>query len=189
MLYNMKKTGVRKDSLPDLDLNQDEIDVMRDQFNNLDRQKTGFINSIDLKTLFQGVNEFPNDHKLQLLTTWTEEKAGSKKFDFNIVLRAWSYLKDLKLKDEEDEVDYDILNTFVAMGGDTDGGGFVRKQKLVEIIKVQFGLTIDIEKMFDDAGIIVDDELRYEDFISLMESGGSNRPSRNCSIFSLASVT
>ena len=96
-------------------------------------------------------------------------------------------MKDLNLKDEEEETDYDILNTFIAMGGNNDKSGGVKKQKLVDIIKVQFGLTINIEEMFIDAGIEADDELSYYDFTLLLESGGSQRASRICSIFSQAS--
>ena len=47
-----------------------------------------FISNLELKTLFEGVNEFPDDQKLQQIASWTEEKAGSRKLDINIALRA-----------------------------------------------------------------------------------------------------
>ncbi|OMJ73195.1 hypothetical protein SteCoe_28170 [Stentor coeruleus] len=184
----MKKTGARRDSFQGLDLAQEEIDSMREQFHILDRNKTGYLNTLDLGSLFDHVGEYPSKEKLAQLIAWVEEKSGSKRFDFNLAVRAWSHLKEMNLKDEEDEIDVDILNTFVAMGGNIDKSGVVKKQKLVEIIRDQFGLTIDIETMFEEAGIDVDDDLNFYDFTCLLESGGSQRASRICSIFSQASV-
>lgn len=74
------------------------------------------------------------------------------------------------------------------MGGNIDKTGVVKKQKLIDIITVQFELTIEIETMFQEAGLDVDDELNFYDFTCLLESGGSQRASRICSIFSQASV-
>ncbi|OMJ93908.1 hypothetical protein SteCoe_3106 [Stentor coeruleus] len=182
----MKKSIPIKDSFQGLDLAQEEIDTMKEQFYLLDRSKTGFLSTLDLGSLFDAIGECPNKDKLSQLVAWVEEKSG-KKFDFNMAVRAWSHLKELNLKDEEDEFDFDILNTFVAMGGNIDKSGVVKKQKLVEIIRDQFGLTIDIETMFEEAGIDVDDDLNFYDFTCLLESGGSQRASRICSIFSQAS--
>lgn len=184
----MKKSVPRKDSFQGLDLSQEEIDLMREQFHQLDKNKAGLLSTLDLGSLFDKVGEFPNKEKIAQLAAWVEEKSGSKRFDFNLAVRAWSHLKELNLKDEEDEFDLDILNTFVAMGGNIDKSGVVKKQKLVEIIRDQFGLTIDIETMFEEAGIDVDDDLNFYDFTCLLESGGSQRASRICSIFSQAST-
>jgi calmodulin len=184
----MKKAGaVPKDIFQGLDLTQEEIDLMKEQFFSIDRQKTGFINTFELYSLFEAVGESPSGDKLSQLQSWVEDKASGKKCDLSLALRAWSYLKELNLKEEEDEFDVDILNTFVAMGGNSDKTGTVKKQKLVDIIKTQFGLTIDIEQMFEEAGIDTDKDLEYADFACLLESGGSQRASRICSIFSQAS--
>ena len=186
----MKKVaigGPRKDSFPALDLTQEEVDLMKEQFFSMDRQKTGLISSFELHSLLEAVGESPSRDKIAQLQAWVEEKAGNKKFDLSLAMRAWSYLKEINLKDEEDEFDIDILNTFVAMGGNSDKTGAVKKQKLVDIIKTQFGLTIDIEQMFEEANIETDKDLEYPDFVCLLESGGSQRASRICSIFSQAS--
>jgi Ca2+-binding EF-hand superfamily protein len=184
----MKKTVVRKDSIPNLDLTQEEIDQMREQFHTLDRLKVGYINIADLGTLFEAVDSSISQEKLQQIQQWAEEKISNRKLDINAALRAWSYLKELNLKDEEDEFDYDILNTFVAMGGDSNKKGTIQKKKLIEIIKDQFGLTIDIEAMFEEAGLDIGDELNFNEFTLLLESGGSQRSSRICSFLSQASL-
>ena len=114
------------------------------------------------------------------------EEKGIKKIDLIAALRAWNYLRDLKVEDEEDE-DNDVLHAFVAMGGNSDKSGGVKKQTLIDIITVQFGLTINMEEMFEEAGLDIDDELTYSDFVALFGSGGSQRTSTIASIFSVAS--
>ena len=41
----------------------------------------------------------------------------------------------------------DTLDAFVAMGGESDGDGSIDAAKLVRIIKEEFEMTIDIEKL------------------------------------------
>lgn len=84
----MKKTVARKDSVVELDLTQEEVDIMKEQFHIQDRQKQGFINIFEINSLFEGVGEFPSQEKLQQVQSWAEEKAGSRKLDVNLALRA-----------------------------------------------------------------------------------------------------
>ena len=41
----------------------------------------------------------------------------------------------------------DTLDAFVAMGGQPDGDGSIDAEKLIRIIKEEFEMTIDIEKL------------------------------------------
>ena len=41
----------------------------------------------------------------------------------------------------------DTLDAFVAMGGQEDGDGAIDAQRLIDIIKYEFEMTIDIEKL------------------------------------------
>ena len=50
--------------------------------------------------------------------------------------------KNQSLSNEED-----TLDAFVSMGGQADGEGFIDAQKLIKIIKHDFDMTIDIEKL------------------------------------------
>mmetsp|Transcript_32112 Transcript_32112/g.5811 ORF Transcript_32112/g.5811 Transcript_32112/m.5811 type:complete len:81 (-) Transcript_32112:115-357(-) len=78
------------------------------------------------------------------------ESKGIRRYDVKAALLAWSFLKELNLR-EEDEVDNDILNAFVAMGGNADGTGVVTKKKLSDIITVIFELNVDIDGMLEEA--------------------------------------
>ena len=47
----------------------------------------------------------------------------------------------------DDEEDQDTIDAYVAMGGEEDTGGYVDSKKLIDIVKNEFQLTIDIEKL------------------------------------------
>ena len=46
--------------------------------------------------------------------------------------------------------DGDMVDAFVACGGRPDRSGVVQRETLVRIIKVDFGLTFDIERLLDE---------------------------------------
>ena len=52
-----------------------------------------------------------------------------------------------KREDERGSSDADLLDAYVAMGGDSDGGGCVDADMLIATIKNEFEMTIDIEAL------------------------------------------
>jgi calmodulin len=136
---------------------------MKEKFHGMDTQRQGFINRYDLRTLLEQCGESPSDEKMNSIVRMIEEN-GFRRIDINTSLKCWAFLKELNAKEEEEGFDYDILNAFVAMGGNTDKSGFVKKSTIVNIVKNVFGLTIDIEQMFEEAGIEIEDELNFYEF-------------------------
>ena len=66
------------------------------------------------------------------------------KVDVNMLLMGIRWYKDQQLtNDNEGDVD-EYLDAFVALGGEADKEGFISKDVLVEIIKTEFELTIDM---------------------------------------------
>ena len=66
------------------------------------------------------------------------------KVDVNMLLAAIKWYKDQQLtNDNEGDVD-EYLDAFVALGGEADKEGYISKDVLVEIIKTEFELTIDM---------------------------------------------
>lgn len=114
------------------------------------------------------------------------KRIGRNNIDVGTACKCWSYLKELNLKDE-DEVDQDIckrylVNAFVAMGGNADGTGIVRKARLEQIIRDVFELSVDIEAMLEEAQLDIDDDLNFYQFTCLLEAGGPERISRFSSL-------
>ena len=66
------------------------------------------------------------------------------RLDINTLLTAIKWYKDQQLtNDYEGDVD-EYLDAFVALGGEPDKEGYISKDVLVEIIKEEFELTIDM---------------------------------------------
>ncbi len=64
--------------------------------------------------------------------------------DLQTLLLCIKWYKDQQLNnDQEGDVD-EYLDAFVALGGQPDKDGFISKDVLVEIIKTEFELTIDM---------------------------------------------
>ena len=64
----------------------------------------------------------------------------------------------------------ETMESFVSMGGQPDGSGIVDAKKLIDIIKNQFEMTIDIEKLIADIDEDGSGEIEYEEFRCLMSS-------------------
>ena len=62
------------------------------------------------------------------------------------------------------------MESFVSMGGNIDGSGIVDASKLIDIIKNQFEMTIDIEKLIADIDEDGSGEIEYAEFKSLLQS-------------------
>ena len=73
-------------------------------------------------------------------------------------------MKQSKLIVNEEET----LEAFVAMGGEPDGEGWVESGTLISVLKTQFEMTIDIEKLL----LIIDPKstgkIGYDDFRMLL---------------------
>ena len=62
------------------------------------------------------------------------------------------------------------MESFVSMGGDADGGGIVDANKLIDIIKNQFEMTIDIEALINQIDEDGSGEIEFEEFKTLLQS-------------------
>ena len=66
----------------------------------------------------------------------------------------------------------DTLDAFVALGGDEDGGGHIESSRLIEIVKKEFQMTIDIEQLINEIDEDGSGKIEYEEFMSLLSKGG-----------------
>ena len=56
------------------------------------------------------------------------------------------------------------------MGGQEDGNGFIDADRLIKIIKEEFEMTIDIEKLIQDIDEDGSGEIEYDEFRNLLSS-------------------
>ena len=65
---------------------------------------------------------------------------------------------------DEDE----LMDAYVSMGGDADGGGCVDAAKLIATIKNDFQMTIDIEKLIEEIDEDGSGEIEFDEFKALL---------------------
>ena len=79
-----------------------------------------------------------------------------------------------KRENERGTSDADLLDAFVAMGGEEDGGGCVDADKLIATIKEEFEMTIDIEALINEVDEDGSGEIEFDEFKELLQAGGDN---------------
>ena len=67
----------------------------------------------------------------------------------------------------------ELLDAYVAMGGEADGGGCVDATKLIKTIKEEFEMTIDIEKLIEEIDEDGSGEIEFDEFKALLQTEGS----------------
>jgi len=94
-----------------------------------------------------------------------------------------THLKELELANEQENDADEYLDAFVALGGQPDKEGNVSKENLIEIIKAEFELTIDMEDFLRKIGGN-SEEINYYQFCVLLDAGTGGNPSRVSSYLS-----
>ena len=79
-----------------------------------------------------------------------------------------------KRENERGSSDDDLLDAYVAMGGDEDGGGCVDADKLIETIKKEFEMTIDIEALIQEVDEDGSGEIEFDEFKELLAGGNGD---------------
>ena len=64
----------------------------------------------------------------------------------------------------------ELLDAFVAMGGEPDGDGCIDAKKLIATIKDEFQMTIDIEKLIEEIDEDGSGEIEFDEFKALLQS-------------------
>ena len=67
----------------------------------------------------------------------------------------------------------ELLDAYVAMGGEADGGGCVDATKLIKTIKEEFQMTIDIEKLIEEIDEDGSGEIEFDEFKALLSGDGA----------------
>ena len=75
-----------------------------------------------------------------------------------------------KQQSASDEDEGDLLDAFVAMGGNPDKTGFIKKEKLNQTIRHQFEMTIDIERLIEDIDEDDPGEIEFNEFKQLLNN-------------------
>lgn len=137
-------------------------------FNKYDVDRKGYIDFYDLKQALEEMGvEFHHGYIFHKMVSEFQDQDGKVNFFEFVKICA----ERTKVPDEELD---DVLDAYVAMGGEEDGGGCISSDKLIDTIKDELKMTIDIEKLIQQVDADGSGEIEFDEFKALMESSGRN---------------
>jgi len=144
-------------------LNEQFIEKCQQAFNTFDRDGSGTIDTQEMKLLLEAIGEAPTEEELFRFMTDVDED-GTGEIEFAEFLKAFEKQRGgaQELKDE-----LDILDAFVALGGEPDKTGFVDNQRLIHVVRDEFSMTLKIERYIDELDKDKDGKLNYTEFSAL----------------------
>jgi len=131
----------------------------REAFERFDKDGSGTIDAWELKETLKAMGQNPTDEEVfQMLSQVDDDGSGSIEFpEFLKVIEAQKEAASAQ-NDESD-----LIDAFVAMGGNPDKSGHVEAEKLRRTIKA-FELTVDIDRLIDETDTDGSGEIDYEEF-------------------------
>ena len=161
-----KRRGAKRKSVYEK-VQESDIEMCQKVFKDADKLKTGFITYFDLKNALEkcGVSFFYSQCFHKMISELKDQNGMISFFDFTKMV-----VSNKKSGDARE----DILDAFVAMGGEEDGGGNIDAEKLISIIKNDFGMTIDIEGLIKEIDVDGSGEIEFDEFQQLLQSDDEN---------------
>lgn len=152
-------------------LTQEEIDACRTAFlkfdnqrKKFDRNEGGTIDLWNLRQVLESMGQEPTETDVfGMIIDAEEDSTGSIGFAEFLHIVQQQKLRSLAL-DKRD----DMADAFIACGGDEDLGGCVKRETLIQIVKEEFGLPIDIELLINQIDADGSGEIEFDEFEELL---------------------
>jgi len=130
-----------------------------------DHEQNGTMQTADIKAALERLGQCISENDcFRMISQSDPENTGYIQFsDFK------NFISEKK-EQEKGTSDEDLLDAFVAMGGEPDGEGFIDADKLIDTIKNEFEMTIDIENLIlkiDEDG---SGEIEFDEFKELLRA-------------------
>lgn len=137
-----------------------EIDACREAFVAFDKDKSGTIDIWELRQVLEAMGQAPTEEELFAMIAEVDDNMSGS-IDFSEFL---AVVESQKQQAEQLSKNNDLLDAFVACGGNPDKSGHVKRETLVKIIKHDFQLTIDLEELIDSVDTDGSGEIEYDEF-------------------------
>jgi len=137
-----------------------EIDACREAFVAFDKDKSGTIDVWELRQVLADMGQAPTEEELFAMMAEVDDNMSGS-IDFPEFL---AVVESQKTQAEQLSKNNDLLDAFVACGGNADKTGSVSRETLVKIIKHDFQLTIDLEELIDSVDTDGSGEIEYDEF-------------------------
>ncbi len=146
-----------------MNLNEDDILMCQKAFSEHDEDGLGAIKTQELGAVLEKLGFQLDDKELYKLIYEVDEK-NTGMIDFGDFLTLYRKYKYAGVEDDNQ----DVIDAFVAIGGNEDLSGHVDAQKVIEIVKKEFQLTIDIEKLIAEVDADGSGEIEFDEFKTLL---------------------
>ena len=149
----------------EIGLSKEEEAKCWEAFSAFDKDSSGEIDANELRIVLEMMGQKTTEEEIfRMIAEADAENTGLIKYDqFKKVIAEQK--KTQSLTNEED-----TLDAFVALGGQPDKGGEIDAKKLIQIIKYDFEMTIDIEKLIEDVDDDGSGQIEYDEFRNLLSS-------------------
>ena len=146
-------------------LTKEEEQKCWEAFSAFDKDSSGFIDANELRIVLEMMGQKTTEEEIfRMITEADHENTGQIKYaQFKRVIAEQK--RNQRLTNEED-----TLDAFVAMGCQPNGEGYIDADKLIRIIKNEFEMTIDIEKLIRDIDEDGSGRIEYDEFRNLLSS-------------------
>ena len=145
------------------DIDRKESDLIWEAFMAFDHEQLGFISVNDLRAALDRAGEqFTEDETYWMISMSDPENKGQIQF------AQFKQLINEKRENERGSSAEDLLDAFVAMGGEPDGDGAIDANKLIKTIKEEFEMTIDIEKLIQEIDEDGSGQIEFGEFTQLL---------------------
>merc|ERR1712151_400158 len=135
------------------------IQKCREAFNTFDQDGSGTIDTQEMKLLLEAIGEAPTEEELFRFMADVDED-GTGEIEFAEFLRAFEKQRGGVAELNE----LDTIDAFVALGGNADKSGFVDTDRLISVVKDEFGMTLKIERLIEDLDKDKDGKLNFAEF-------------------------
>jgi len=145
-------------------LSEEHIEQCMNAFKDLDEQGTGFIKVTDLKLALERVYiDFKEKELFKMISDVDTDNSGRLSFESFLDIY---YLK--KVAPTENDQKQDLVDAFVAVGGGPGELGSIDANELIRIIKTEFKMSIDIEKLIEEIDEDGSGEIEFDEFEQLL---------------------
>ena len=146
-------------------LTKEEEAKCYEAFSAFDKDGSGEIDANELRIVLEMMGQKTTEEEIFRMIA-EADASNTGEIDFKQFKRVIAEQK----KTQSSSNEQDTMDAYVAMGGDEDGGGYIDADRLIRIIKEDFEMTIDIEKLIQDIDEDGSGQIEYDEFRNLLSS-------------------
>ena len=166
----------------EVELTEEQIEQQREEFNQkilevflkYDAEKEDYMQAKDFKLAMEDLNQKINEKQVYNYLMQADPKNEGK-----ISYENFKNLCIQKYDSEKGTSSSELLDAYIAMGGEEDGDGCIDAEKLIQVIKEEFEMTIDIEALIAEVDEDGSGEIEFDEFKALLQSGEQIDPTEN----------